>query len=301
MLGDQLPKELKAFLNKPLDKFKTEFYMSFLNENNINFDLILNYAIEYGLNIFFAIAIFFIGRWFANRGVALMKRSMIKAKMDEMLVSFLGNISYALIMAFVIIAAISELGIETTSIAAIFAAAGLAIGLALQGSLSNFAAGVMIVIFRPFKIGDFIELSGLLGGVKEISIFTTTLKTGDNKIIIIPNSKVTSSELINYSTEATRRIDLIIGCGYDDDLKKVKKTLQKVLAENSNILKEPEPLIAVSELGDSSVNFIVRPWVKTADYWPTRFEIIEAVKIAFDKNGISIPYPQRDIHMHTAK
>jgi small conductance mechanosensitive channel len=173
--------------------------------------------------------------------------------------------------------------------------------LALQGSLSNFAAGVMIVIFRPFKIGDFVELAGISGTVKEISIFTTALNTGDNKRIIIPNAKITSNELINYSAMDTRRIDLVIGCGYDDDLKKVRKVLEGILDKNDNVLKEPEYLIAVAELGDSSINFNVRPWVNTSDYWPTRYAILEAVKEQFDKNKVSIPYPQRDVHVFNEK
>ncbi|MEZ5691447.1 MAG: mechanosensitive ion channel [Rickettsiales bacterium] len=275
--------------------------MDFLNNKDINTEQLTAYIAEYGLKILLALAIFIIGKWVAKRIVNIVKKSMGRASVDEMLVSFIGNIAYALIMAFVIIAAISELGIETTSIAAIFAAAGLAIGLALQGSLSNFAAGVMVVIFRPFRTGDFVELAGTSGVVKDINIFTTTLKTGDNKTIIIPNSAATSGSITNYSTEENRRIDLVFGCGYNDDLKKVRKVLESVVESNSKVLKDPAVTIAVSELGASSVDFIVRPWVKTADYWAARFEIVEAVKEAFDKEGISIPYPQQDVHMHQAK
>jgi small conductance mechanosensitive channel len=258
------------------------------------------YAIEYGTSIFFAILIFFVGKIIAKFAVTLVRKSLKKAKMDDMLVSFVGNISYTLAMAFVIIAALSELGVETTSLAAIFAAAGLAIGLSLQGSLSNFASGVLIVAFRPFKKGDFVEVAGTSGVISDISIFTTTLKTGDNKTVIIPNGGITSGNIINYSTEKTRRIDMVIGCGYDDDLKKTKALLIKLLTADKRVLKDPEPSVALSELADSCINFNVRPWVKSEDYWSVRSDLLLAIKEAFDKEGISIPYPQQDVHMHAA-
>lgn len=269
-----------------------------LEENlNSGLELIYGYAVEYGLNIFFALIILIVGRWMAKRIVGLIKRSMSKTKIDPMLSGFIGNIAYVLLMAFVLIAAISRLGVETTSIAAIFAAAGLAIGLALQGSLSNFASGVMIITFRPFKKGDYIEAGGIAGTVNEMSIFTTELTTPDNKIIIVPNSNITGGNITNYSAQKTRRIDLVIGCSYSDDLKKVKEVLHKVITSHEKVHAEPEPMIAVSELADSSVNFVVRPWVDTADYWAVRFELIETIKTTFDKESISIPFPQRDVHM----
>lgn len=269
----------------------------FGKEINIDPNKIIGYATEYGLNILFAVLIFIIGKFVAKKVVAVAKASMKKSKLDEMLVDFIGNILYGVLIAFVIISAISRLGIETTSIAAIFAAAGLAIGLALQGSLANFAAGVMLIFFRPFTKGDFVEVSGTSGSVKEVSIFNTVLNTPDNKIVIIPNGSVTGGNIINYSTQSTRRIDLVMGCGYDDDIKKVKEILTNILNENEKILENPAPAVSIKELADSSINFNVRPWVKTADYWTVYSEIIEQVKLRFDAEGISIPYPQRDLHV----
>jgi small conductance mechanosensitive channel len=260
-------------------------------------EIILSYIVTYGIKIAMAAAIFIIGKWVAKKAVGVLKNIMTKNKVDPMLVGFVGNIAYALVLTFVVIAALSQLGVETTSLAAILAAAGLAVGLALQGSLSNFAAGVMIIAFRPFKIGDFVEAGGVDGVVEEISIFTTKLKTGDNKLVIIPNGSVTDGAITNYSAKAERRIDLVIGVGYDDDLKAVKKTLEKVVAADKRVLKTPATTIAVAELGDSCVNLVVRPWVKSADYWPTRFALIEDIKTTLDKEGFSIPYPQRDLHI----
>ena len=210
----------------------------------------------------------------------------------------MSNIAYVTLVAFVIIAALSKLGIQTTSFVAIIGAAGLAIGLSLQGSLSNFASGVMIIAFRPFKVGDFIEASGVAGVVEGIQIFSTQMRTGDNKAIIIPNSNITGGNIVNYSAKDTRRVDMVFGIGYDDDIKKAKETLTKLLEADDRILKDPAPTVAVSELADSSVNFVVRPWVKTDDYWGVLFDYTEAVKLTFDKEGISIPYPQQDIHLH---
>lgn len=260
-------------------------------------EVILSYIVTYGIKIALAAAIFIIGKWAAKKAVSILKNIMTKNKVDPMLVGFVGNIAYALTLTFVVIAALSQLGVETTSLAAILAAAGLAVGLALQGSLSNFAAGVMIIAFRPFKIGDFVEAGGVDGVVEEISIFTTKLKTGDNKLVIVPNGSVTDGAITNYSAKPQRRIDLVIGVGYDDDLKAVKKTLEKVVAANKAVLKDPATTIAVAELGDSCVNLVVRPWVKSADYWPTRFALIEDIKTTLDKEGFSIPYPQRDLHI----
>jgi len=265
---------------------------------NINQETIMTYVTEYGLQLVGAIVIFVIGKWLARFLTKFIKKIMVRSKVDETLISFAGNITYAVLLAFVILATLDQLGVETTSIAAIFAAAGLAVGFALQGSLSNLAAGVMIIAFRPFKIGDFVEAAGTSGSVNDISIFTTTLKTPDNKTVIIPNGSVTSSNVINYSAEVTRRIDLTFGIGYDDDIKKAKDTLAKIVAADDRILKDPEPTIAVAELADSSVNFVVRPWVATEDYWNVYFDLTEQVKITFDKENISIPFPQQDVHMH---
>jgi small conductance mechanosensitive channel len=200
-------------------------------------------------------------------------------------------------MAFVIMAALEKLGVETTSFAAIIAAAGLAIGLSLQGTLGNFASGIMLIMFRPFKVGDFVEAGGVAGVVEEIQIFSTKMKSGDNKEIIVPNGQIVGSTITNYSAKETRRIDLVIGVGYDDDLKKVRSVLEDILGKEARVLPDPAPTIGLLELGDSSVNFAVRPWVKTGDYWPTLFDLQEAIKIRFDHEGISIPYPQRDVHL----
>jgi len=203
-------------------------------------------------------------------------------------------------MVFVIIAAIGAVGVQTTSLIAIVGAAGLAVGLALQGSLSNFASGVLIVLFRPYKVGDFVEAAGIAGAVVEVQILTTILKTGDNKQVIVPNSQIMGSIITNYSANDTRRVDLVIGVSYDDDLDKTRKTLEELVAADDRILDDPAVTIAVSALADSSVNFVVRPWVKTADYWGVLFDLTEAIKKRFDEEGISFPYPQQDVHLYQA-
>ena len=223
---------------------------------------------------------------------------MTKAQVDETIVSFTCNIVYAALLTFVALAALNLVGVQTTSFVAVIGAAGLAVGFALQGSLSNLAAGVMIILFRPFKAGDFIEASGEAGVVDSVQIFTTTLTTPDNKTIIIPNSGVTDGNITNYSAKDTRRIDMIIGCGYQDDLAKVKSVLEGILNADTRILKDPEPTIGIAELGDNSVNFAVRPWVKTEDFWDVKFATLEAVKREFDAAGLNIPYPQRDVHVY---
>lgn len=266
----------------------------------VDMNLITSYAIEYGQAFIFAIVIFIFGKWVAKAITNFAKKTLKRSGLDDTLVIFLGNIIYAILFAFVIIAALSQLGVETTSLAAIFAAAGLAIGLALQGSLSNFASGVMIIAFRPFKKGDFIEAAGTSGSVEEVGIFCTTLKSGDNKMIVIPNGALTGGNIVNFSAHDTRRIDLVFGIGYDDDIKKAKMLLGDIITAESRILKDPAPVIAVAELADSSVNLAVRPWVKTSDYWGVKFDLLEAVKLRFDQEGISIPFPQQDVHMHQA-
>jgi len=255
----------------------------------------------YGLKVVASIAIFIFGRWAAKLLRNAVKRVMVKGKADEMLISFVGSLTYVTLLAFVIIAALNQLGIQTTSFIAILGAAGLAIGLALQGSLSNFASGVLMVIFRPFKVGDYIEGGGVAGVVQEIQIFTSLLKTPDNKLIIVPNSGMMGGNIVNYSAMDTRRIDLVAGVGYGDDLDKVHKVLHGIIAADSRILKDPAPTIAVLELGESSVNFAVRPWVKTADYWDVFFHLNEQIKRRFDAEGISIPFPQRDVHVYEHK
>ncbi len=252
----------------------------------------------YGLKVLAAIAIFLIGRAIAKVLKSGVAKTMRKGKSDPILISFTTNMLYAALLAFVIIAALGQIGIQTTSFIAILGAAGLAIGLALQGSLANFAAGVLMIIFRPFKQGDFIEGAGVAGVVEEVHIFNTIMRTGDNKTVIIPNGGLMNGNIINYSTKSTRRIDLVIGIGYDDDLKKAKQLLSDLMQTEPRILKNPEPTIGLLELGDSSVNFAVRPWVNSADYWGVHFDLLEAIKLRFDQEGISIPYPQQDLHLH---
>jgi small conductance mechanosensitive channel len=255
----------------------------------------------YGLKIIAAILIFVVGRWIAKALRNVIKRMMTKGNVDEILISFVGNLTYIALLAFVIIAALNQLGIQTTSFIAIIGAAGLAIGLALQGSLANFAAGVLMIIFRPFQVGDYIEGAGVAGAVEKVQIFTTQLRTPDNKTIIIPNAKIMGDNITNYSAKDTRRVDMVIGVSYGDDLKKVREILEDILAKDDRILKDPAPTIGVLELGDNSVNFAVRPWVKRDDYWGTYFDVTETVKRRFDKEGISIPYPQRDVHLYEYK
>ncbi len=251
----------------------------------------------YGLKIVGAILILIVGRFVAKMLVNVLRSLMTKRKVDETLVSFTGSLSYVALMTFVIIAAINKLGIQTASFVAILGAAGLAIGLALQGSLANFAAGVLLIIFKPFKIGDFIEGGGISGVVEIISIFTTELKSPDNKKIIVPNAKMTGDNIINYSAKECRRVDMVAGVGYGDDLDKVRSVLENIIAGDDRILKDPAPTVAVLELADSSVNFAVRPWVKTADYWDVYFATQESIKKSFDAEGISIPFPQQDVHL----
>lgn len=255
------------------------------------------YLIPWGTKIILALLVFIVGRWLARILTKTLEKVMTKGHVDKMLVSFLGNIAYAALLAVVVLAALEQLGVNTTSALAILGAAGLAVGLALKDSLSSFAAGVMLIIFRPFKLGDFIEAGGVAGVVEEIRIFHTMLKTGDNREVTMPNAQIYSGTIINYSARETRRIDLVIGIGYDDDIKKARDIINAVLAANETVLKDPGPTVMLLELGASSVDFAVRPWVKSGDYWTTRADVMEAIKSAFDKEGISIPYPQQDIHL----
>ena len=264
-------------------------------------EFVSTYVIPWSINIFFAIAIFIIGRWVVKIIANLIKKALTKAKMDVILVNFVTSIINTLLLLFVIIAALNQLGVNTTSLIALLGAAGLAIGLALQGSLQNFASGVMLIVFRPFKNGDFVEVAGIAGVVEKISIFTTVMRTGDNREIIVPNGKIYSDTITNYSARATRRIDMVFGIGYGDDIRKTKEVLNALIESDDRILKDPAPLVAVGELADNSVNFLVRPWVNSADYWSVKLDLTEKVKLAFDENGISIPYPQMDVHLDKAE
>ena len=266
--------------------------------NNIDIgNLISTYIVPWAINIFFALVIFIVGRWVIRILIKLLRKALGRAKMDDILINFVASMASALLLLFVIIAALNQLGVNTTSLIALLGAAGLAIGLALQNSLQNFASGVMLIIFRPFKTGDFVEAGGTSGVVEHISIFTTIMRTGDNREVIVPNGAIYNGTITNYSARETRRIDMVFGIGYDDDIKKAKEILQQLLDADKRVLKDPAPLIAVGELADSSVNFNVRPWVKSGDYWAVKFDFTEQVKLTFDAQGISIPYPQMDVHM----
>ncbi|MHC4172438.1 MAG: mechanosensitive ion channel family protein [Planctomycetota bacterium] len=258
---------------------------------------VYEYLAEYGLKIIAALIIFLIGRWLAKFISRLIEKALIRSHVDKTLAKFTRNLCHIGLLIFVVIAAVASLGVETTQFAVVVGAAGLAIGLALQGSLANFASGFLMIIFRPFKVGDFIEAAGVKGTVDEIQIFNTIINTPDNVRAIIPNAQITGSNVLNYTVNETRRVDLVVGVSYEDDLKKAKQVIEEVLAGDDRVLKDPNLTVAVSELGDSSVNFVVRPWVKSADYWDAYFDITAKVKLALDENGIAIPYPQRDVHI----
>ena len=255
----------------------------------------------YGLKVIAAVVVFVVGRWIAKGLTRFAETLMHKRQVDPTIVSFVANMTYIALLVFVVLAALGQLGIQTTSFIAVIGAAGLAIGLALQGSLANFAAGFLMIIFRPFKVGDYIEGAGVAGTVEAIQIFTTQLKTPDNKTVIIPNASLTSDNITNWSVKGTRRVDLVMGIGYGDDIDKARTIMADILAKDERVLKDPAPKIAVVELADSSVNFVVRPWVKSEHYWDVYFDATENIKKSFDAQGISIPFPQRDVHMYEHK
>jgi len=251
----------------------------------------------YAMRIIVAALIFFVGKWIAKKIVAATRRSLARGRVDVTLAGFICNILYFALLAFIVIAALGQMGIETASFAAAIAAAGLAIGLALQGSLSNFASGVLIIIFRPFKVGDWIEAGSVSGEVKDISIFTATLHSVDKKTIIVPNSKLTSDAIINYTMEPRRRVELKFGIAYGDDIAKARRVILDILAKDARVLPDPAPVVVLTELGNSSVNLSARAWVNNADFWNVFFDNMEAVKNAFDKEGITIPFPQSEIRV----
>jgi small conductance mechanosensitive channel len=263
---------------------------------DFNIDTIITFLSFYGLRFIAAVLIFYIGKIVAKFITNFSKKAMRKASLDETITKFGGNVIYGGLMVFIILAALSKLGINTNSFIAVLGAAGLAVGLAFQGTLSNLGAGVLLVFFRPFNVGDFINTAGESGVVEEINLFSTLLKTGDNKQIIIPNSSIIGGNITNFSAKETRRVDFVFGIGYDDDLKLAKNTLEEIINADERVLKDPAPFVAVSELADSSVNFVVKAWVKSGDYWGVRFDTLEKVKLTFDEKNISIPYPQMDIH-----
>jgi len=256
-----------------------------------------SYAIPWGIKLVMALVILVIGLWLAGLIAHMAGKALVKAGRDDMLVRFLESIVKALLQVVVVIAALSQLGVQTTSLIAILGAAGLAIGLALQNSLSNFAAGVMLLVFKPFKAGDFVEAGGVLGMVELVRVFNSVLRTPDNREITVPNGNIYNGVITNFSARDTRRIDLVIGISYDSDIRKAKDIIQSILGEDSRVLKDPEPTWGVMDLADSSVNLYIRPWVTSADYWSTRCDLLETIKTSFDANGIGIPFPQMDIHV----
>jgi small conductance mechanosensitive channel len=261
-------------------------------------DSISMYVVPWVINIVFALGIFIIGRWVASGLTGVLRRLLVKARMDDILVDFICTIARAALLLFVIIAALEQFGVDTTSLIALLGAAGLAVGLAMQNSLSNFAAGVMLIVFHPFRAGDYVEAGGTAGTVEKISIFSTVMRTPDNREVIVPNGNIYGSNIVNFSARDTRRIDLVFGIGYDDDIRQARDIIVSILDQDERILQDPAPVVAVGELGASSVDFVVRPWVATSDYWVVRWALIENIKLAFDAGGISIPFPQRDVHLY---
>ncbi|MDQ8202525.1 mechanosensitive ion channel domain-containing protein [Pelagicoccus sp. SDUM812003] len=251
----------------------------------------------YGLNIIAAIVIFIVGRFVAGLVTGGLRKLMEGRKIDASLIGFATGLVHALLITFVIIAALSRIGIQTTSLVAVIGAAGLAVGLALQGSLSNFAAGVLIILFKPFRVGDYVVAGGAEGVVEDIGIFTTTVVTLDHRTQIIPNSVATSGVIENYTKKGIRRLDLVPGVSYGDDIRKVKQVLEDIISKEPKVLAEPAPFVGVLEMADSSVNFAFRPWVKVEDYWPLYFKFNEQIKLRFDEEDITIPFPQRDVHL----
>ena len=259
-------------------------------------EIVQTYVIPWGIKLVLALAIFYIGRMVVAAVVGFVRKLLSGRGMDEILVGFVSAILRWVLLLFVVIAALSQLGINTNSLVALLGAAGLAIGLSLQGSLSNLAAGVMLIIFRPFTKGDFVEAGGATGVIDNISICTTTMTTPDNKEVIVPNGAIIGSNITNYSARDTRRVDMVFGCSYDDDVRKAKRILEEIIAADDRVLKDPAPVVALSELADSSINFLVRPWAKSEDYWAVLWDTTETVKLRFDEEGLSIPYPQMDVH-----
>ncbi len=253
---------------------------------------------DLALNIIAAIAIFFIGRWVIGIIHRLLLKGLERAKVEPILIKFLGNIVYTILLIFVVLAAVGQLGVQTTSLIALLGAAGLAVGLALQGSLANFAAGVLLIIFRPYRVGDYIEGGGTAGTVDEVQIFTTILNTPDNRRVVVPNGQMMGGTITNYSSHPTRRVDLVASVSYEDDSDKVRAVLQDIVSSDERVLPEPAPNIRMVAHADSSVDWIVRPWVKTEDYWGVYWDLTEKIKRRFDEEGITIPYPQRDVHLY---
>ncbi|WP_309382064.1 mechanosensitive ion channel family protein [Cerasicoccus frondis] len=266
-----------------------------------DYNYIISKLLDYTENVIFALIIFFVGKWLSKLVVTLFRKAMEAKKLDETIVKFLSNVAYALLLVIVVLMAADRMGFDTTSVIAVLGAATLAIGLALQGSLANFAAGVMLISFRHFRVGDFIDAGGVAGIVEEINIFDTKMRTPDNKGIVVPNGQIIGGPITNFSAKDTRRMDLVVGVSYDDDIRKVKEILTEIVKNDPGTLDDPAPTIGLLEMADSSVNFAVRPWVNRADYWDVFFRLQETIKLRLDEEGITIPYPQRDVHMYTVE
>lgn len=257
--------------------------------------------LQWVINIGTAVLVFIIGRLVVQVLTKVLTHAMRRSKMDELLVNFFASIIQSVLLLFVIIASLEQLGLDTTSLVALLGAAGLAIGLALKDSLQNFSSGVMLIIFRPFKTGDFIDAGGVTGVVEHIGIFTTQMRTGDNKSVIVPNGQIYSGTITNFSAKPTRRVDMTVGISYDSDIKKARDIIMELLNKDARILQDPAPIVVVGALNSSSVDLFVRPWVKSADYWPVLWDFNENVKHAFDSAGIGIPFPQMDIHLQKSQ
>ena len=262
-----------------------------------NMGQVVTFVAAYGIKIVVALAIFVVGKWLAKKITGFIGARMTASNVDITVSKFVQNILYYIAMVVILVAVLGQLGIQTASFVAIIGAAGLAVGLALQGSLANFAAGVLFILFRPIKVGDFVEVAGVAGVIQEIAIFATTLTTGDNKTIIIANASVMGSNIINYSTQATRRVDMVVGVAYDANLDQVKTILKDIAACDARVLKDKDVTVGVLELADSSINLVFRPWVNSADYWGVHFDFHERIKNRFDEAGIGIPYPTMDVNI----
>jgi small conductance mechanosensitive channel len=254
---------------------------------------------EYGLRVIGAVVILVFGRWVARKLSSWAAKALTKARVDATLVPFIENLAYMAMLVFVVVAALAAVNVQTASFIAVLGAAGLAVGLALQGSLANFASGVLILVFKPFQVGDFVEISGVNGTVQAIHVFNTVLKDSKKTRIIVPNGQVTGGNILNYTVNGTRGIDLTVSVSYDDDLKKARRVIESVLAADARILPEPVPLVAVSEMADSSIDFVVRPWVKADNYWPVLFDLTEKLKVALEEQGITIPFTTQEIYIKT--
>ena len=289
-MADALSEQLNAAIPEELSVDNVSGYA----------DQLIAMAVEWGPKVLLALVVLIIGLWIIKKVVQGVNAGLERSNTDATLAKFLGSMVSIILKVLLFVSVAGMVGIETTSFIAILGAAGLAIGLALQGSLANFAGGVLILLFRPYKVGDFIDAQGVSGSVAEIQIFNTVIRTPDNKRIIVPNGAISNGIITNFSAEATRRVDMVFGIGYDDDIGKAKATLKRILSEDERIHADPEPFVVVSALADSSVNFTVRVWVDAANYWGVFFDTTEKVKLVFDQEGISIPYPQQDVHIHQA-